>query len=60
MTSTEVGLRRIKFSGDEITGDHPRYLACVEIAVVCTEMGMALFSKVKVASMEVLSTKLMP
>jgi hypothetical protein len=44
MTSTEVGLRRIQSSGDEITSDHPRYLACIEISVACAEMGMASFS----------------
>jgi len=44
MTSTEVGLRRIQSAGDEITGDHPRFLACIEISVACAEMGMAFFS----------------
>lgn len=44
MTSTEVGLRRIQLAGDEIIGDHPRFLSCIEILVACAEMGMASFS----------------
>jgi len=46
MMIAEVGLRRVQSVGDEITSDGPRFLTCVEIVVICAELGMALFSDV--------------
>lgn len=47
MVSSEVGLRKIQSVGGEITNNGPRFLTCVEIAGVCAELGMALFSDVE-------------
>ena len=43
MVIAEVGLHRVHSVGNQIISDGPRLLACVQIAGMCAELGMALF-----------------